>query len=1321
MSKFASFIVHKRYFILVLFVAIMIFSVFSTGWVGLEADIKAYLSEESDSKICLNISTKEFKEYASAYLLVKGIPEEECHELATSVEDISNVAYTRSDIHAIDQDGHYSVTLFISFMSTPTDTETRKTVDELNSLVEPYETKYVYCEALEDVSSMIVEQMKTVMLLIAVVVLTVLLFTSGSFAEILVMLLVFIASAVLGLGTNFLFGTISLISAAVSVALQLALSVDYAIILCDRYKTAHETLPCQEAVMKALASAVPEVLASSLTTIAGLFALTLMQFRFGLDLGLVLIKSILCSIITVFLLMPVLLVLFGNLMDKTRHRSFIPKINFLGKFAFATRFVMPFIFVAVAVAGLLISENCNFSFNAKEAPSKRPSENVLAFKAIGEESSTNLLQILVPVGNYESETALVNELAQYDEIKSVTGLGSIDAPAGHKMYDKINYVDFQEIASLDELSCQALFAFYSAEKGDYRTFMDNPSEYTIPVIDILLFLQDNKDNPTLNLSAEQINQINSSLRLFSRVCSELRGTNYARILVQLNYATEEEGCFDFLETIPQTAKKYYSEVYIAGNSVAAKDFADSFKTDRVTVSAVSIIFVVLILLLTFKTVALPVLLIVVIQGSIWINFAIPSVTQDPIFFICYLIVSSIQMGSNIDYAIVISSRYLELRKTSNDRRQIIIETINFAFPTVITSALMMISAGFLVGYLVTEGVVAGFGYYIATGTIVTLFLVNFVLPQILLLGDAAIMKTQFTLPKVSLPHIPVRQIAGIALAIASILALFATPIGWIWCSGAITEDTASLNRSIDEVNALEEEAASFQETYADIDSVKYAFAESYLTQKEGSIQLSVGEAQLQEGANQLAEGQKEYDENYALYQDALADLEEGQQQIDQGEAQYNKGLASYNANKKQYDSGLAQYNAGKAQYDAGKQAYEEGLAAYESGLAQYNAGKAEYDAGVEQYNSSKAEYDAAVKKLDSVTPIYNLVKSPYAEYREAKQQYDEAVSSGDNARALGLKLKIQGYESLFNTQLVGTGYSITSLVEEYEAGKAQLADAKQQLSDAEARLSAAKETLAANKVKLDDAAAQLESSKTQLAAAESQLASSKAQLDSGKARLDSGKAQLANAKSQLESGKAELAEGQAQAADAEAQLAEGKETLDENYEKLSEAQDQLNEGRSTLQANGQKLTSNLATLDAYTSRKNSLDASIRSLLADSDIYISADLENNRIEVCNTLRSEFENSIQKNENSYIIALLSVILLIMSAITGLLIVIFWLRFGAQGYLLGMAVGVLCSTVLGFILYFVVGGFSSIYVVIPALVLLICSIVSLVMINHQYHSEH
>ena len=138
------------------------------------------------------------------------------------------------------------------------------------------------------------------------------------------------------------------------------------------------------------------------------------------------------------------------------------------------------------------------------------------------------------------------------------------------------------------------------------------------------------------------------------------------------------------------------------------------------------------------------LLILVIQGSIWCNFAIPYLRNSNVFFLSFLIVSSIQMGANIDYAIVISSRYMEY-KSRMPVKEAMIETLNMAFPTIITSGLMLASAGIAIGLVTSDETISKIGAFIGSGTLISIFLVMCILPQILLLGDTLISRTSFTI------------------------------------------------------------------------------------------------------------------------------------------------------------------------------------------------------------------------------------------------------------------------------------------------------------------------------------------------------------------------------------------------------------------------------------------------------------------------------------------------------------------------------------------------------------------------------------------------
>ena len=212
----------------------------------------------------------------------------------------------------------------------------------------------------------------------------------------------------------------------------------------------------------------------------------------------------------------------------------------------------------------------------------------------------------------------------------------------------------------------------------------------------------------------------------------------------------EEGTdtFAFLKTVHSIVEKYYDadDVYLVGNSTSDYDQSVSFARDNVMISVLSVVFVVLVLVFTFMSVGLPILLILVIQGSIWINFTFPTVLHTNIFFMSYLIVTSIQMGANIDYAIVIATRFNEL-KDKMEHKQAMIETINFAFPTILTSGTIMTVSGILIGQMTSDACIVGIGQCLGRGTIISIILVLFVLPQILLIGTRIVDRTSFAVPK----------------------------------------------------------------------------------------------------------------------------------------------------------------------------------------------------------------------------------------------------------------------------------------------------------------------------------------------------------------------------------------------------------------------------------------------------------------------------------------------------------------------------------------------------------------------------------------------
>ena len=742
MEKIATFIVDKRNLFFLLYAFALIFSIVATGWVKVENDITTYLPEDTETRQGLTVMNDNFVTYGTARVMVSNVTYETAENICSDLESIDGVTSVDFD----DTTDHYksaSALFSVTFDGTTTDDISIHALHTIRDMLAGYDT-YIDTEVGVDTSADLQSEMSVILVLAAIVIVLVLTLTSRSYAEVPVLIMTFGAAALLNMGTNFLCGTISFISNSVTVILQLALAIDYAIILCHRFSDEHETKDTREACIAALSKAIPEISSSSLTTISGLGALAFMHFGIGRDMATVLIKAILFSLLSVFTLMPGLLMVFSKKIDATRHKNLIPKITFLGKFDVATRFIVPPIFAVVVVVTAVLANKCPYCYSYTDLVTAKQSESQIAHQKIKNTFGVNnMVAVIVPTGDYDSERQLLKDLDSCAEVKSTQGLANIDAMDGYKLADALTPRQMSELAGLDYEVAEALYAAYAVDQNEYGKLISGLGDYKVPLFDMFMFLQREMKDGNITLDGDIQETLDDLFEQLNKAQLQLQSDKYSRLVVYLNLPEESDETMDFLDTMHALIAKYYSsDTYIVGNSTNVKDLSSSFGEDNMLISVLSALFVVIILLFTFKSAGLPVLLIVVIQGSIWINFSVPTIQHESLYFLGYLIVNSIQMGANIDYAIVISSHYTDLKKEMRPK-EAIIAALNEAFPTIFTSGTILAVAGVLIGVMTTNPVIAAIGTCLGRGTVISIVLVMAVLPQILLIGDTIVERTSF--------------------------------------------------------------------------------------------------------------------------------------------------------------------------------------------------------------------------------------------------------------------------------------------------------------------------------------------------------------------------------------------------------------------------------------------------------------------------------------------------------------------------------------------------------------------------------------------------
>ncbi len=698
---------------------------------------------------------EEFVTFGTTKIMLRNISFEDALVLHDEIEQLDGVK--SFDFHNTEDYYKQSCALFnITFDGDADDELSVAAYNKTLELLDGYDL-LVSASLTDTYAEELQHDVNFVLILAIVIIIAVLAFTTKSFGEIPVFILTFGVAALLNMGTNYWLGTISFISNSVCVILQLALAIDYAIILCHRFSEEKANgLSPKEAMAAALAKAIPEIAGSSLTTIAGLLALTTMALGLGADLGIVLAKSIICSMITVFLFMPCITLYFSKAIDKTAHKSFVPKISAVGKFDVKLRYVIPAVFLVTVIVCGYFSFQTEYVYSTGSIDTSRPSATQIAQRETEAVFGySNQLAVLVPKGDYNLEKRVIDTVSTHEEVKEAIGISNVEITANgttHYLTDRLNYRQFALLLGTDDSTAASIYRAYAyfsqsdSQDGvsEVALFEANKDIYTASILDICdcAFGHDDFISAFLNGNDDLLDTYETLRDTINDAEAQLIGTNYTRVLFILDSDIESKQTFAMIENMREEVKAFCPQAIFAGDSMSSYDLDKSFSTDNLKVSILTVLFVFVILMFTFRSWGTPIPLTATIQGAIFINFSISAFAGTNLFFFVYLIVSAIQMGATIDYAIVITNRYQELKQTT-DKKTAVIESLNQSFPTILTSGSILAIAGFLIGGVVGDPLIATLGSCLGRGVLISIASVMLVLPALLMIFDKWLDKTKF--------------------------------------------------------------------------------------------------------------------------------------------------------------------------------------------------------------------------------------------------------------------------------------------------------------------------------------------------------------------------------------------------------------------------------------------------------------------------------------------------------------------------------------------------------------------------------------------------
>lgn len=554
------------------------------------------------------------------------------------------------------------------------------------------------------------------------VVFVILLLSSHSYLEPFIFLATLGISILLNMGTNVIagnpIGTISTITSSCAVILQLAVAMDYSIFLSHSFQEELRTLKDPKiALMHAMPKTLKSILASALTTVGGFVALFFMNYGIGYDLGFVLAKGVILSLLAVIFIQPILLILTKKLIDKTHHNWIVtPRLNFVGK-TITNKWVSVIVIVlcvAIAVPSAYFQGlvPLNYITFTNETPEE---EKSLAQREV--EGTNNQLILVIPY--------------QYD------GYGNIDLSKHYEFIDKI-----QQVGVTDETAPSTDFV-----KGDY--VREDGNKYN-PVSDVFTLASLFDSNLMTAVQNQNFLDLAGSLmdveaqlkaQLFgsfiSNVDDEAEGSvHYMLYTINLEGDPEDIESYNTMLRIRDIANEMFDtdtagkHVYITGLAQGAYDLFTVTPDDFTVVNILSAVIVFLVLLLTFRRPIMSVVLLLVIEAGIFANLTLAYLIGDKINFMAYLIVSAIELGATVDYAILFSSKYFEEKETCTGVVAVK-NAVHRSAPSVITSASILIFTCVAVTLLTTNPIVGQITRLIAIGTCFSLILVFTLLPSIL--------------------------------------------------------------------------------------------------------------------------------------------------------------------------------------------------------------------------------------------------------------------------------------------------------------------------------------------------------------------------------------------------------------------------------------------------------------------------------------------------------------------------------------------------------------------------------------------------------------
>lgn len=679
MKKVRDFITHNSTLIVVICTLLLIPAIIGYVKTRTNYDILVYLPDDIDTIKGENVLTDEFKLGSYAFVMTDNMSNKQILNLENKIKKINGVnnVFSVADVIGTSlpkeilpdelQEKLYSdnsTIIMVTFDGSTSEDKTINALEDLRKLTNP--------DNISSMTAMVLDTMNLsdseVLIYVAIAVvlcLIVLLITTDSYV-IPFLLLGNIGVAILyNMGSNIFLGQISYITKAITAILQLGVTMDFSIFLYHKYEQYKDSCKDnKEAMSLAIKDTFISVLGSSLTTVAGFLALCSMDLTLGKDIGIVMAKGVICGVIVVLTLFPSLLLMFDNLITKTKHKNIFPSFKRLQKFSVNHSVLIIIIFVLLMIPAYIGNNNFNVYYKLDESLPDN-----LAFKKANAtlKEQFNIVSPEMILIDKNLTTSEVESLTE--ELKNVEGIDLVLAPN--------SILDFG-------LPIEML-------PDDLTNILDN-DKYQLVIV-----------NSSYEIASDELNSQ--------------------------------------IDEIKDIVYKYDSKGIIAGEGPLMKDLVEIADHDFKMVNYISIIVIFIIMIFVLKSISLPIILVFSIEFAIFANMSFAYFTNTSLPFIASIVVGTIQLGATIDYAILMSNKYLNDRKEIGNKYAAMTETLRTTIPSIIVSALCFFAATVGVAAYTKIDMIGAICELLCRGSIISMLVVILILPSLLLTFDKIIMKT----------------------------------------------------------------------------------------------------------------------------------------------------------------------------------------------------------------------------------------------------------------------------------------------------------------------------------------------------------------------------------------------------------------------------------------------------------------------------------------------------------------------------------------------------------------------------------------------------